>query len=157
MSGVAAWQNAVPGAGRQLMPPSLNYGPRLTDEEYEKRIVALQSELPSRPSQEEDRAARRRQLELAIDHRLGRDFPADRREALWEVQQRIEKRRLRLAFRYLLRRLAPRLLARGAHSLAGYAVDEYAAVLTEPELRRFLDLREGEQPALPVDLDQIRK
>lgn len=139
------------------MQQLLDYGPRLSDEEYQKRIVELHSGVPAAPSADQDRSLRRQELELAIDYRLGRDFPSERREALWSVRQQIERKRLRLAFRYLLRRLIPGQLARGAQSLAAYAADEYATVLSTPELLRFLDLRQGEPPALPVDADQLRK
>ncbi len=139
------------------MPQPLDYGPRLSDEEYERRIVELQAGLPPSPSEDQDREVRRQQLELLIEYRLGRDFPALRRRALWEVQERIEKGRLRIGFKYLLRRFLPKAIAQASHSLTAYAVDEYATVLSEPELRCFLDLREGEPPALPVDLDQMRK
>lgn len=139
------------------MQQQLDFGPRLTDEEYQRRIVQLHGDLPASHSEQRDEEVRRQELELAIDHRLGCDFPRERREALWSVQQRIENRRLRLALKYLLRRILPRYLAHGAQSLATYAADEYATVLSVPELRRFLDLQEGERPVLPVDMDQLRK
>jgi hypothetical protein len=105
------------------------------------------------PSPEQDREVRRLELNLAIDHRFGRDFPAERRSALWAAQQRIEKKRLRLAAKYLLRSVVSRLFTRHAQELAGYAAEEYAKVLSREELRRFLDLHEGERPALPVDIE----
>lgn len=134
-----------------------DYGPRLTDAEYERRLFELHRSLPPMPTRAQDAEVRRRELEIAIDHRLGRDFPAERRAALWAVQRGIDKKRLRLALRHLVRRLFPRHLVRGAQALAGYAVDEYAKVLSGPELRRFLDLEEGEQPVLPVDTNQVTK
>lgn len=139
------------------MPREPDYGPRLTDEQYEQGILSLYRGLPPMPSPEQDREVRRQELDLAIDHRLGRDFPADRRSALWAVQQRIEKKRLRLAAKYLLRRAVSKLFARHAQELAGYAADEYAKVLSREELQRFLDLREGEPPALPVDIERLQK
>jgi hypothetical protein len=56
--------------------------------------------------------------------------------------------------KYLLRRLVARFFASDARSLAGYAAKEYAKVLSPEELNRFLDLKEGEPPALPVDIDR---
>jgi hypothetical protein len=133
------------------------YGSRLTDDEYEKRILSLYRSLPPLPSPDQDRGVRREELNLAIDHRLGRGFPEERRSALWAVQQRIEKRRLRLGMKYLLRRLVARFFAGDAQSVAGYAAEEYAKVLSPEELNRFLDLKEGERPALPVDIEHFHK
>lgn len=135
------------------MPREPDYGPRLTDDEYRQGILSLYRGLPPMPSREQDLEVRRQELNLAIDHRFGRDFPADRRSDLWAVQQRIEKKRLRLAAKYLLRRAVSKLFARHAQELAGYAAEEYAKVLSSEELRRFLDLDEGERPALPVDIE----
>ena len=138
------------------MPQPLDFGTRLSDEEYDRRIVVLRRGLPPVPSPEQDRELRRKELDLAIDHRLGRGFPAERREALWAVQERIEKRRLRLALGYVVRRLFSRLLTRDADAMAAFAAGEYGKVLSKPELRRFLDLEEGARPALPVDTDRFK-
>jgi hypothetical protein len=139
------------------MPEALDYGPRLTDDEYERRIIELHRGLPPMPTKAQDEAVRRGELELAIDYRLGRDFPRERREALWAVRQRVEKRRLRFAMRGLLGRLFGTPPASDAQRLAGYAVDEYATVLSGPELERFLGVPEGGQPALLIDADQLGK
>ncbi|HSM88451.1 MAG TPA: hypothetical protein VLT56_00355 [Desulfobacterales bacterium] len=138
------------------MPEALNHGPRLTDEEYEKRIIELHRGLPPMPTEEQDIQVRRMALDLSIDHRLGRDFPQERRELLWAIQQRVEKRRLWLALKYPFRRLFAKSLARGAQGLAGYLVDEYAGVLTQAEIKSFFGLEEGQRPALPIDMDQLK-
>lgn len=139
------------------MQPEPEYGPCLSDEEYEKRIVGLYRGLPPMPSHEQDAETKRQELNLAVDHRLGRAFPEERRAALWAAQQRIEKKRLRLGLRYLLRRFTGGLRARDAQSMAGYGAEEYAKVLSPRELQRFLDLKEGEAPALPWDMEHARK
>jgi hypothetical protein len=131
-----------------------NHGPRLTDEEYEKRIIELHRGLPPMPTAEQDRQVRRMALNLAVDHRLGRDFPKERRELLWAIQQRVEKRRLWLALKYPFRKFFAKNLDRGAQGLAGYLVDEYAKVLTKTELEKFFGLEEGQRPALPIDIDR---
>lgn len=133
------------------------YGPRLSNEEYDRRILSLYRSLPPLPSHDQDTEVRRQELNLAIDHRLGRGFPEERRSALWAVQQRIEKKRLWLGMKYLLRGLIARFFARDAQSLAGYAAEEYAKVLSPGELNLFLDLKEGEPPALPVDIEHFHK
>jgi hypothetical protein len=138
------------------MQEEANHGPRLTDEEYDKRIIELHRGLPSMPSEDQDRQVRRMVLDLAIDHRLGCDFPQARRESLWAIQQRTEKRRLWFALKYPLRRLFAKRLARGAQGLANYLVDEYAKVLTKTELKQFFSLKEGQRPALPIDIDQLK-
>jgi hypothetical protein len=139
------------------MPEDPDHGPCLTDEEYEKKIIELHRGLPPLPTEEQDRQVRRTELDLAIDHRLGRDFPQERREMLWAKQQQVEKKRLRLALMYPLRRLFAKHLARGAQGLAGYLVDEYAKVLTRTELKKFFGLEEGQNPALPIDVDQLKE
>jgi hypothetical protein len=133
------------------------YGQRMSDDEYERRILSLYRRLPPLPSPDQDRDVRLQELDLAIDHRLGRNFPEERRSALWAVQQRVEKKRLRLGMKYLLRRLIARFFARDAQSLAGYAAEEYAKVLSPEELKRFLDLKNDEPPALPVDIAHLHK
>jgi hypothetical protein len=139
------------------MQSELDYGPRLTDAEYEKQIINLYRGLPPMPSPEQDRETRWRELNLAIDHRLGCNFPEERRSALWAAQQRVEKKRLRLAMKHLLHRVVTQLLARDAQSLVGYVAEEYAKVLSPEELRRFLDVKEGEAPSLPIDIEHLHK
>jgi hypothetical protein len=138
------------------MPAELHYGLRLTDEEYEKRIIELHRGLPPMPTDEQDRQVRRMALDLAIDHRLGRDFPPERRESLWAIQQRVEKKRLWLALKYPFRRFFAKSLARSAQGLAGYLVDEYAKILTPAELNLFFSLDKGQRPALPIDIGQLK-
>lgn len=133
------------------------YGARLSDEEYESRILSLYRTLPPMPSPDQDRGVRLQELNLVIDQRLGRGFPEERRSALWEIQQRVEKRRFHLEMKYLLRRLVARFFVSDARSLAGFAVEEYAKVLSPGELKCFLDLKEGESPALPLDIEHLGK
>jgi hypothetical protein len=132
------------------MAPEFNHGRRLSVGEFEAAIIAVQRTLPAMPTETQDRAARRAQLELTIDHRLGVEFPRERRDALWAVQQRIERRRLRL----VLWRLLPRVLGGGvdqrAQGLARQVVDEYAAVLNREELNAFFGAEGTASPTLPA-------
>jgi hypothetical protein len=128
-----------------------DHGPRLSDDEYERRVVELQRGMPPTPTPEEDRALRRRALDLAIDHRLGRDFPQPRREALWSASERVDAQRIWLGLRYLLGAVLGRGRRRHAEALTKALTGEYSKVLSPPELRQFLGLKEGERPALPVD------
>jgi len=136
---------------------SNDHGPRLSDEEYDKSVVALHSDLPPVPTREQERRTRRQELELAIDHRLGRDFPLHRREALWAIQQRVERKRLRLIFWHFLKRFFAKSLARRAQGLAGYLVDQYRKELSESELESFFGAEEARHPALPIDPDQLKR
>ena len=139
------------------MSGDLSHGPRLSEEEYERRVVGLYSQLPSEPTREHERRVRRRELELAIDQRLGRDFPRERREALWAIQEKVERNRGRRLFTYLLRRVFPNGVASGTHRLAGYLVDEYAKVLNQAELESFFGEEEARHPALPIDMDRLKE
>jgi hypothetical protein len=103
------------------------------------------------PSRDAEREIRRRELDILIDHRLGIGFPSERREALWEAQQRVERKRIRLGLEALAFALLPRLLERRANGLAGTAVREYGKVLDEPELRSFLDVSRPDRAVLPFD------
>jgi len=139
------------------MSKNSGHGPRLTDDEYFKKITELHGNLPPSPTREQERRVRRQELELAIDHRLGRDFPFHRREALWAIQQRVERKRLRLIFKYFLRKLFTKSLARDAQGLASYLIDEYSKVLSKTELEDFFGAEEVRHPILPIDLDQLKK
>lgn len=133
------------------MKPSLGHGPRISDEEYDRRIVDLYTGVPEAPSCAQQTRLRRHELDLTIDHRLGCAFPQDRRDALWAIQQRVEKQRVRLMLRHLFRRLLPGALERGAQGLAGYLVDEYAKILSPGELESYFGETEARTPRLPID------
>jgi hypothetical protein len=139
------------------MPEDLGYGPLLSGEEYERRIVALYSGLPPVPSREQECQVRRQELDLAIDHRLGRDFPQSKREALWAIQERVEKKRGRLILKYVFRKFFFKSLVRDAQGLSGYLVEEYAKVLDQRELDSFFGPEEARNPALPIDLEHFKK
>ena len=124
-----------------------DYGIRLTDEEYERRIVDLHRGLPPVPPPEQDREIRRRALDLAVDHRLGRDFPRERRDALWGVSERVERKRKWLAVQYLLGALFSPMRKRHADALTRALVAEYSKVLSPAETERMLGLEAGEKPA----------
>ncbi len=138
------------------MSNNLGYGSCLSDDEYEKKIIALHCDLPPSPSRTQDRQTRRWELELAIDHRLGLDFPRSKRDALWDIQQKVEKRRGRLLFKYLLRKFFSKSLTRDAQSLASYLVKEYSTVLNQKELDNFFGHEEARSPSLPIDVENLK-
>lgn len=85
-------------------PQAPEHGPKLPAEEYERRIVALYTDGPAMPDREEEARLRRAEFELAIDHRLGVAFPAERRDRLWAAQQGINRRRAWYLFKGLFAR-----------------------------------------------------
>jgi hypothetical protein len=137
---------------QRLMNPEINHGPRLSGEEYDRRITRLYGDLPPAPNREQEKQVQRQELDIAIDYRLGQDFPHSRREALWAIQQEVEKKRFRLVFKHILKWVFAKSLARDAQGLADYLVDEYAKVLNEAELESYF----GRGETLPIDMDQLK-
>jgi hypothetical protein len=115
----------------------MDHGRRLTQREYEQAIVALYTSQPSALEPDAVARVRRRELDLTIDHRLGTEFPSDRRDALWQIQQRIERKRLRLLASWLASLAVPRLIDKRANQVAQFVLDEYAQVLTPEEMRAY--------------------
>jgi hypothetical protein len=128
------------------MPGQSSHGKRLSAKEYERKVAELYTDVPPVPSREQERKVRRRELDLTIDHRLGVAFPDERRAALWEVQEKVERRRGKLVLRYLIRTLVPGSVQRGSTRLADFLVSEYSKVLNQEELDRFLS---DEDPSGP--------
>ncbi|MCY3749767.1 MAG: hypothetical protein OXG54_00030 [Gammaproteobacteria bacterium] len=139
------------------MDNDLGFGPCLSIEEYEKKIHDLYSQLPPEPSREEDKSVRRQELELTIDHRLGRNFPQERREALWTIQQQVERKRLLLLGRYLLKRIFPSSISKGAQRLANGVVKEYSKVLNQREIESFFGEDEARRPTLPIEPERVKR
>ncbi|MCU7933513.1 MAG: hypothetical protein KZQ99_01370 [Candidatus Thiodiazotropha sp. (ex Dulcina madagascariensis)] len=144
------------------MSNDLGYGRQLSGEEYDRRVIELHRHASPMPDKEEDLAIRKQELNLSIDYRLGVDFPEQKREALWVIMQRVEKRRLWLGLKYGLRMLfsrnsIPKHLPEKANALAGFLVDECSSILNERERRSFFELGPGEKAALPLDKDNIGK
>ena len=127
-------------------PPTSDHGPKLSAEEFERRIVALYTDGPAMPSAAEELRLRRAEFELAVDHRLGTAFPLDRRERLWAAQQRVDRRRFWHLFKGLLARdgdtaapLTRALAAACARELDPTELRDYLELSAE-EVRR---LQEG--------------
>jgi hypothetical protein len=119
-----------------MASPSLPYGRRISGDEYDQRVVALHTSTAGH-GRDPDQELRRAEFNLALDHRLGQDFPPDRRRVLWEAHERIERRRRRLALQSLLRLIRTRSIEGAADSLARDLVRAYAQVLTPAELKAF--------------------
>lgn len=134
----------------------MNYGRRLSDSEYEHAVVELYRVVPSMPSREEDLEVRKKEFLLMIDHRLGIDFPEDKRKTLWVSHQNVEKRRLRLAAGKVLGCLSFRSTSDKAHSIADYLLDEYTKVIGKRDAEAFFGLGAGAAPVLPIERGEQR-
>lgn len=122
-------------------PAAGRHGPRLSRREYERGIIALHEQPGLSGAQ-----IRRAELELAIDHRLGTAFPADRREALWRIQQRLPDGPLGLIASWVTGWLSRPWLERRTARTARHLVASWATVLDAQELRDFLGERDSEDP-----------
>jgi hypothetical protein len=130
---------------------------RISEQEFERKMMELVRRTPPLPSPEEDERFRRAEFDLLVDHRLGVEFPADRREQLWAVHQRANNRRIGMVFRRLLSALVPGRDAADMRALVDRTAPLYATVLSQGELERFLGVPAGQRPALPVDEDPLPK
>jgi len=124
---------------------NLRNGPRLSDEEYDRLIVELHSNLPAMPGKEEYRQVRLKELNLAIDHRLGIDFPQEKRAKLWHAAERVEAKRIKLAAQFFFRGLFSKsrrnpALINKSDWLTRFMIDAYSEVLDEQELKYFFGL-----------------
>lgn len=115
-----------------------SYGSRTSGAEFDRSIKALYENAPSMPSPEEEKELRRRELDLMIDHRLGRDFPKSRRDKLCSLQERMDKRWLLHSLTLLVKRRLG-LFSSSGKELADALRSDYSEVLTPDELRAFLD------------------
>jgi hypothetical protein len=116
-------------------PQAPEHGPKLSAEEYERRIVALYADGPAMPDREEDLRLRRAEFELAIDHRLGVAFPADRRDRLWAAQQGVDRRRAWYLFKGLFARSGD-----PSEPITRALIDACVSELDTDELRDYFEL-----------------
>ncbi|WP_265211977.1 hypothetical protein [Herbaspirillum lusitanum] len=120
------------------MPSDLNHGPKLTRQQFDRAVVELYERQGHTLGTPHDAELRQRELNLLIDYRLGRDFPADRRIQLWKIQQRIEQRRFRTLAQSVLVKILPRVKINRFNVLLGFARQSYSEVLTSQEIAAFL-------------------
>ena len=116
------------------------HGPRLSRDEYERRIVDLYGQAPAAPDRNQQADLSRRELDLMIDYRLGLNFPSDRRDALQRLRRKTETSLGRSAL-FLMCRV---LLRMRMKRLSRILLRDYRKVLSEPEFRAFFDLRDDE-------------
>ncbi|MDH0301854.1 MULTISPECIES: hypothetical protein [unclassified Pseudomonas] len=113
------------------------HGRKLSQREYEHAVVALHAAHAEDATSLEDPSLRRRELDLTIDHRLGVDFPPARRERLWQIQQRVERKRLRLLARSLVAQMLPIITRRRANAIAGFVERAFAQELDAQEMNDY--------------------
>ena len=97
----------------------------------------------------------RGEFELAIDHKLGTNFPSDRRTALVEAKHKAEKQRLRLVQRFIQKSIKEKAFASGMQVWLEQLADAFAKVLSPEELSVFLELHEGEKPVFPIEVKKL--
>lgn len=112
-----------------------DFGKRLTRDEYERRAVALHASGPAMPSKVEASKTRRAELDLLIDYHLGVAFPEGRRDALWQAQCKLDKRRGWHLIRGVVSHPSDPMAA-----MARAQVQAFARLLDADELRALLDL-----------------
>lgn len=124
------------------MSSTIFYGNKLTDKEYEQAIVNLYKELPALPSKQQEQEIRKKELFLSIDHRLGKQFPQEKRELLWKIQEKIEKKRLCLAMLNVIHFIPNCLLGSKVNKLTDYMISEYIKVLGLEETKVFFGFKD---------------
>lgn len=121
------------------------YGQKLDAREYQRRVL----ELYERPGQlltgRQQTMLRRRELELTIDHKLGVDFPLERREALWKAQQRLHRRHVPVLLLWLVGKAfgSKKSVEEPMYELV---LREYGRVLSSSELSAMVDIPINQLP-----------
>lgn len=135
------------------------YGTRLTERQYEQSVSKLYRQaaesLPSALPQEIEETLKAKEFSLAIDHRLGVNFPIEKREALWSAKQRVEKQRIRLIGRFIKNSILKREFADGMEIVLDQMKKEFSKVLTDEELQAFMELEDGETPVGLIDPERL--
>ena len=136
-----------------------NYGPCLTSEEYQRAVVALyrraaEGRMPAALGDIEQ-AIKDAEFNLQIDYKLGRNFPAERRQALLAAKHRAEKGRLSLVRGFVRKLLRKRQFAGAMQLWLERLTEEFAKVLSPDELNALMELKPGEKPVLPIEADKL--
>ncbi|MGA3077982.1 MAG: hypothetical protein ABSG56_30435 [Bryobacteraceae bacterium] len=116
------------------------YGRRLTGQEYDKAIIALYTGLKPDYSEREFMEIRRKEINLQIDHRLGVDFPPEKRETVWEVIAGLEKKRIGMALGVMVRQALGRKVDINAElaKVADEMIAKTGRILDKEDMVRFL-------------------
>lgn len=139
--------------------PLSKYGPCLTSDEYQQAVAALYR----RAAEDQGAAARGdveqsikdREFNLTIDYKLGRNFPQERRQALLEAKRMADKQRLRLVGRFIRKSIRDREFASGMQVWLEQLAEAFSQVLSPEELDAFMELKPGERPVFPIEVDKL--
>jgi len=119
--------------------PSNDYGPKISSEEYMRRLVAIhtgEGTANIKPAQE---GVALEEMNAAIDCQLGVGFPQDRRDQMWAVRRKQD--------RYHLWRVFKGWVSRPWDPLGGMfkgQIKAYSGVLTDEDLKAFFAITDEE-------------
>ncbi|MDH3892696.1 MAG: hypothetical protein OEV49_16665 [candidate division Zixibacteria bacterium] len=134
----------------------MRYGQRLTEDEYDRKLSEIHQELASDASRvrPEDFAAR--EFDLLVDHKLGVDFPEEKRVSLREASMRIHEHQLRLTKRFRDGEFSPQEFAvEIGRAIPAMMAKEYSEILSPDELEQLLGIVDGQAPEMPIDPTMI--
>ena len=139
--------------------PLSAYAPRLSTEEYQQAVAALyrrgaEGPLPGAPG-DIAQTLKEAEFNLAIDYKLGRNFPREKRMALLAAKRRAEQQRLRLVGKFLQKIIREKTFANGMQVWVEQLAEEFSRVLSPPELSAFMELQAGEKPVFPIEVDKL--
>lgn len=124
---------------------SLPYGATISQQQYDERVLALHNNAPPIPTAHQDLQIRHGELNALIDHKLGTQFPHDRRKALWDIQCRLDRKRLLHVLKgFVTHPLSP------SEALTKPQVKGFSNVLSENELQAFFEYS-------PSELERLTK
>jgi hypothetical protein len=122
------------------MSEHFDHGPRISLDEYNRRVLALQELSGPMPTAAQDRERMWQELNLMIDYRLGTAFPRDRRERLWVLRKELERKRLRLGLWMLVKRVFSGREKPNREWSGDLIIRHYSKALDPEELKAFLEL-----------------
>ena len=117
----------------------VNYGTRLSDDEYVDAISALWRDLPVLNTCKSNSLLRCRELDCLIDWKFGKDFPSDRRVQIYKASEKLETRRLLTGFKVLFYSFFKLSTFKIEKDLFEYTKAVYKKVLSDEELAIFFD------------------
>lgn len=139
--------------------PLSKYGPRLSSDEYQQAVADLYRRAAESQAAagggDVEQAIKDAEFNLVIDYRLGRNFPAERRQALLEAKRAAEKQRLRLVGRFIRKSIRDREFASGMQVWLEQLADAFSQILSPEELDAFMELKPGEKPVFPIEADKL--
>jgi len=107
-----------------------DYGRKISGEEYERQITALPF------SKEKSVDIERKELDIIINHRLGIGFPESKRIEMFAVRSKKEN-----IFKFLFDCFISKVFKNKIfYRLEQKAIKKYKHILSEEEIKQFLDL-----------------